>query len=69
MHYQPHVKASHHSGDELPIGYKSGEKEGKKTHEIRTSLVGTKEEVPGLQSESMSYHNRRIREMMPRHRS
>ena len=60
-HYQPRVKASHHSRDELPMGYKSGEKEGGENHEIRTASLGTKAEVPRIQ------YN--IRGMVPRLRS
>ena len=56
MHYQPRVKASHHAGDELPMGYKSGEKEGGENYKIRTASLGIKAELPRIQSEIMCYH-------------
>ena len=56
MHYQPRVKASHHAGDELPMGYKSGEKEGGENYKIRTASLGIKAKLPRIQSETMCYH-------------
>ena len=35
------------------MGYKSEEKEGGENHEIRTASLGTKAEVPRLQSETI----------------
>ena len=37
----------------LPMGYKSGEKEGGENHEIRTASLGTKAEVARIQSETI----------------
>ena len=53
MHYQPRVKASHHAGDELPMGYKSGEKEGGENYKIQTASPGIKTQPPRIQRETM----------------
>jgi len=53
MHYQPRVKVSHHAGDELPMGYKSGEKGGGKNYKIPTASLGIKAELPRIQSETI----------------
>ena len=47
------------------MDYKSGEKGGE-NHEIWTASLGTKAEVPRIQSETIQYHNGRIRGMVPR---
>ena len=43
--YHSRVKASHHAGDDLRMGYRPGEKEGGENHEIRTTPLGIKAEV------------------------
>jgi len=47
-HYQPRVKASHLAGDELPMGYKPGEKGGRENPEIRTAPLGIEAEGPRI---------------------
>ena len=53
MHYQPRVKVSHHAGDELPVAYKSGEKEGGKNYKIPNASLGIQAELPRIQSETI----------------
>ena len=45
---EPRVKASHLTGDQLPMGYKPGEKGGGENHEIRTAPLGIEEEGPRI---------------------
>ena len=42
------MKASHHAVDELPMGYKPGEKGEGENHEIRPSPLGIEAEVPRI---------------------
>ena len=44
---------SHKPGDELPIGYKSGENEGGENYKTRTASLRIKVELPRIQSETI----------------
>ena len=41
----------HHGGDELPMGYKLGEKEGGENYKIRAASLEIKAQLPRIQGE------------------